>query len=198
MGPWGRENIPGAQGRARVPEEARGHGAHLLLGCISQLRGPAALLRKTRLQGKYNVGQPLPERTGDRVCDALQQGRRDPWAARTRLTGSALQRMVGSVSSDPPPPTAPISCPRTGLRCCFHQREREKEGLISNLRCNQALELGRRVWSLGEGKSRSSQRKWSFAESCPARRGPGPPERGDSTSHHGFWPHRGILPANSQ
>lgn len=178
MARWGLENIPGAQGRARVPEKARGHGTFILLGCISQLGGPAGLLRKTCLQGNYNVGQPLPERTGDRVGDALQQGHRDPWAARTWLTGSALQRMVGSVSSDPTPtpPPAPISCPRRGLRCCFHQRKKEKEGLIRNLCCNQALELGQRVRSLGEGKSSSSQWKWSFAESCPARRGPGPPE----------------------
>lgn len=107
MGPWGLENMPGAQGRARVPEKARGHDTFLLLGCISQLGGSAGLLRKTCLQGHYNVGQPLPERTGDRVGDALQQGHRDPWAARTRLTGSALQRMVGSVSSDPAPAPPP-------------------------------------------------------------------------------------------
>lgn len=130
MARWGLENIPGAQGRARVPEKARGHGTFILLGCISQLGGPAGLLRKTCLQGNYNVGQPLPERTGDRVGDALQQGHRDPWAARTWLTGSALQRMVGSVSSDPTPtpPPRPHKLPSQRLEMLLPSEEKGEGG----------------------------------------------------------------------
>lgn len=93
-----------------------------------------------------------------------QKGQVTGWATRSsRATATPGRPVRGSQAQPcsgwlglcpliPPPPPAPISCPPRGLRCCFHQRKREKEGLIRNLCCNQALELGQRVRSLGGRK----------------------------------------------